>query len=218
MKTNWLKRVFKAPARYRTCRGFGVHSPFAYTFITRVLREKLPYYAYDVQKNRYKAALADAGRHPFLTPKRIRLLFRTVNYFSPESVLQIGSDNGLVTSALLDVNSEMRITRCMCSDVYEAENVTVVNIPDTMDSGNLPNIVIIVTADDTAQMRRLLEAAVEQETVVIFPCVDHNDDIYSLWQHANSVLNSYGMTFTNDRYGVIVASRKYPRQKYSLWL
>lgn len=42
-----LDRLMSYPARWRRSRGFGVHSPFAYHFITKVLREKdAEYYAY----------------------------------------------------------------------------------------------------------------------------------------------------------------------------
>lgn len=42
-----LPVISKALQRYRVSRGYGVHSPFAYRFIIRVLRETLPYYGFD---------------------------------------------------------------------------------------------------------------------------------------------------------------------------
>ena len=41
-----LPVISKALQRYRVSRGYGVHSPFAYRFIIRVLRETLPYYGF----------------------------------------------------------------------------------------------------------------------------------------------------------------------------
>ena len=40
-----LTRRFK---RWRHGRGFGIHSPFAYSFVKETLRQKLPYYAYEL--------------------------------------------------------------------------------------------------------------------------------------------------------------------------
>lgn len=65
----WLKR-------FRTGRGFGVHSPFAYYFITRVLRERLPYYSFRTE----------------VTAPDERLLFRVANYFRPSTVALLGAD------------------------------------------------------------------------------------------------------------------------------
>lgn len=62
--------------RYRVSRGFSVHSPFAYYFITRVLREKLPFYCFDT----------------YVTDRRDRVLFRVVNYLRPLTVAYIGPD------------------------------------------------------------------------------------------------------------------------------
>lgn len=39
---------WKAPSRMRRSRGFGIHSPFAYDLVQNTLRERLPYYIYDV--------------------------------------------------------------------------------------------------------------------------------------------------------------------------
>ncbi len=62
--------------RTRVSRGFSVHSPFAFYFITRVLREHLPFYCFDRE----------------LKTVRERRLFRLVNYFRPETVCILGAD------------------------------------------------------------------------------------------------------------------------------
>ena len=217
MKINWLKRTLKAPVRFRTSKGFGVHSPFAYSFITRVLRESLPYYAYSDQKCRYTDLKNNSLKHPFLNLKRIRLLFRTVNYFNPASALQIGSDCGLVTSALLDVNSEMNISRFACDDVFSAPGVSVCNCIDNAKNADL---VIIVTADGNHDIFDFLKNAILEEKPLIFPCIDHNSDIADIWVRLNSFADDlgYGMTFTNYRFGIIVPQKRLPRQLFSVWL
>lgn len=44
----WIKR-------WRHCRGFGVQSPFAYSFIRYVINEHYPYYAYKKLRKKHKA-------------------------------------------------------------------------------------------------------------------------------------------------------------------
>ena len=218
MKTNWLKRTLKAPARYRTSKGFGVHSPFAFKFITRVLRETLPFYAYSNQKIRYRDAERNSVKHPFLTLKRIRLLFRTVNFFCPNSVVQIGADNGLVTAALLDVNSAMKIARCGCDDVFESQSVTEYPSIDALPSDMVPEMVIVVDTEKSENTEKILQQAVEAESVIVFPCIDHKEQIKDLWQALNAAAKDYGMTFTNDKFGVLVAKKNLPRQNFNVWL
>ena len=73
--------------RFRHRRGYGVHSPFAFGFITGVVYERAPYYAY-----------AELSRlHPWwvrvlkLRPiERCRLLFRLANFAEARSVSFVG--------------------------------------------------------------------------------------------------------------------------------
>ncbi len=67
-----LPRRITSKIRYwRTGRGYGVHSPFAYHFITRVLRERLPYYDFD-----------KLGELP-IRVRHARLLYRLTDFFQP---------------------------------------------------------------------------------------------------------------------------------------
>lgn len=68
-----MQALLKSLARRRHSRGFGIHSPFAYRFITEVLclPGEYGYYAY-----------AAAGRD-----RRCRMLVRLLAFFNPDSVL-----------------------------------------------------------------------------------------------------------------------------------
>lgn len=102
-----------------------VHSPFVFSLLTKCFYDKKFKSEYDVLKN-YRTELLQnknsievndfgAGSRVFksnlrqiaqiaktagISPKRAQLLFRIVNYFQPEHILEIGTSLGLATSAL----------------------------------------------------------------------------------------------------------------------
>ena len=103
----------------------GVHSPFVFDLVTKCFYDKTKYSEYQILNNYRNSLLANkntievtdfgAGSMVFksnirqiskiaqtagISPKRAELLFRIVNYFQPESILEIGTSLGLATSAL----------------------------------------------------------------------------------------------------------------------
>ncbi|MDE5554651.1 MAG: hypothetical protein K2J10_05650, partial [Muribaculaceae bacterium] len=109
-----LARRYK---RWRHGRGFGIHSPFAYDFITRTLRERLPYYAYTKLD-----ALAAAQRLGASEQRRLRLIFRIAVRFNPPSAAIIGNRNdSLQKVALKSVRRDINLN----ADVPEADLIIV---------------------------------------------------------------------------------------------
>lgn len=107
---------------YRSIRhrkGYGVHSPFVFDLITKVIEESRPYYIYkDIEQERkklsfhkkqityrdYRQAYAmhtcPIGRlvkREAISPKQGKLLFRLVNYFHSRTIVQLGPTIGLST-------------------------------------------------------------------------------------------------------------------------
>lgn len=68
-------------ARIRNRCGYGVHSPFAFRFITEVIYERSPYYAYAHLSKRLR------WWQRFRVAKVCQLLFRIANYQQPRLVL-----------------------------------------------------------------------------------------------------------------------------------
>jgi predicted O-methyltransferase YrrM len=112
----------------------GVHSPFVFDLVTKCFYDKTKFPEYTVLKQYRNSLLANkntievtdfgAGSRVFksntrqiskiaqtagITPKRAKLLFRIVNYFQPESILEIGTSLGLATSALSLGNTSSKL-------------------------------------------------------------------------------------------------------------
>ena len=97
-----LARRYK---RWRHGRGFGIHSPFAYDFTIRTLRERLPYYGYDD----IDGALASGDTH--FSSRQLRLIFRIAVRFNPSRVAIIGGeDDHALTAALKALRTNIAIT------------------------------------------------------------------------------------------------------------
>lgn len=112
-----------------------VHSPFVFSLITKCFYDRKSKPEYSILKN-YRNLLLEnknqievtdfgAGSKVFksntreiskiaktagISPKRAKLLFRIVNYFQPEAILEIGTSLGLATSALALGNPKAFIT------------------------------------------------------------------------------------------------------------
>lgn len=111
-----------------------VHSPFVFSLITKCFYDRKSKPEYSILKN-YRNLLLEnknqievtdfgAGSKVFksntreiskiaktagISRKRAKLLFRVVNYFQPESILEIGTSLGLATSALALGNPNAKI-------------------------------------------------------------------------------------------------------------
>ena len=82
-------------------RGDGVHSPFAYHFITRVVRNHRPYYCFEELREKVKRVKKDpATRPPIHRTRTLELLFRTAHELEAKRILIITAPSA--TSHLLD--------------------------------------------------------------------------------------------------------------------
>lgn len=112
-----------------------VHSPFVFSLITKCFYDRKSKPEYSILKN-YRNLLLEnknqievtdfgAGSKVFksntreiskiaktagISPKRAKLLFRVVNYFQPDAILEIGTSLGLATSALALGNPKAFVT------------------------------------------------------------------------------------------------------------
>ena len=115
-------------------KGFGVHSPFAFSIITEVIEEKLPYYAYRPMQGSYpKSSIV-----PF---KVVTLLFRLANRFGSRNIAVIG-DEQYASMPLQIVDSRNHLIRIsdaqdMDAVVEEKFDMIVVNLNPLSDQSAL---------------------------------------------------------------------------------
>lgn len=107
-----LKLIYKI--RYH--RGHGVHSPFVFNLINKVIEEKTPYYAYNDIRAYLNASLGINYRK-----KRFnRLSFGLINYFNATTVMEIGSANGFNTLFLTASSSQCEAI-CVEADPHKRD-------------------------------------------------------------------------------------------------
>ncbi|MFR9165467.1 MAG: class I SAM-dependent methyltransferase [Dysgonomonas sp.] len=105
-----IYRISKAGLRLyykvRHHRGHGIHSPFVYNLITRVIEEKLLYYKYkDIQETVYNCQEINKK-----VTKYDLLSFRLVNYFNPVNILELGAGYGINALCLTAPSGKINCT------------------------------------------------------------------------------------------------------------
>lgn len=209
-----LKNMLSWPRRYRTSRGFGVHSPFAFNFITKVLRDRSAYYyAFpeidslcgkthrDSRIDNMLFSTADYER------QEARMLFRILCHFRPDHIVEVGGGNEVSLTIFERAVPKAKLHRWSRErfDVIDAERPAVDIVNYALDE-NLP------------QIRAFLLAAIYQGPGrIIFFRNMYLPQIQRLWEQITSVVD-FGMTFHDDLTGIFVAIPGLPRQDYPMLL
>ncbi len=95
-----VKKIWIWLRRFRHRRGYGVHSPFAFNFITYVINNKTSYYAYEELAALNKVYRKNSTKDPRLAAaKKDKFLFRLVNYAQPANLIAIGPGLALLYMA-----------------------------------------------------------------------------------------------------------------------
>lgn len=125
---------------YRTAsngKGHGIHSPFVFDFVKNILNDKKKYPAYQAIENLRIKLLANpavigvedfgAGSSVIKTNKRVvsaiaasslktkkyaQLLYGMVQYYKPQTIVELGTSFGITTAYLASANQTSRVFTC----------------------------------------------------------------------------------------------------------
>ena len=116
-------------------KGHGVHSPFVFEFITRVLNDNRRFYAFDaIEKTRTQLLsnhrlieiqdfgagsrvaktntrkISDVAKGSLKPAKYSQLLFRMIDYYGPTQIIELGTSLGITTAYLASANPAAKVT------------------------------------------------------------------------------------------------------------
>ena len=247
---SFLKYRFKS--RHR--KGFGIHSPFVFHLLNYVIFEKNPFYAYtQIEKvrksllkdgtiveltdfgtgNKSESSVANIATKSLESAKFGQLLFRLVNFFQPQNILELGTSLGVSTMYLAKPSSTAKVvtmegSRSLC-DIAErnfknadVDNVEVVcgnidkNLKDVIDK--FPQLDFVYfdanhTREATLRYFEICLQKTHKETVFVFDDIHYSAEMDSAW---NEIKKRDNVRLSIDLYhfGLVFFNTDLPKQDY----
>lgn len=207
--------------RQRHNRGYGVQSPSAFFFVTQVLKERLPYYAYD-------ALDTIAGHCRELGRKRCRMLFRIANELAPASAIAISSATAACAissarqaapvqfitgrKAIIQPEASRHLAERGCNHVC---GDTLHLLKEHLERGSMPGLLYIGACEN---QQELLETAMEHasnESIIIVEGIHRSRQHSKWWQR---VIGDPRTIVTYDMYcmGILFFNSERQKQNYTL--
>ncbi|SQH73438.1 hypothetical protein [Porphyromonas crevioricanis] len=172
-------------------RGYGIHSPFVFRFITRLVEERTPYYTFPSLRAEY------ANTPPNWSFRELELIFRIVDQMHIRSCLLLAKDPSLVEKYVRAASSKIELEQ-----VQHLDN----SIEKKPSSGFFDLIVLEdlnLASDQASICDSLLSKSDEQMLVINL----RSESCFSLWGHllespdisVSIDLGRIGMAFTHSR-------------------
>jgi predicted O-methyltransferase YrrM len=115
VKRRLNKYLTKSLRKMRYRKGFGVHSPFAYSLITQVINENTPFYDYESILQLVRRYSSLPGKTPNFVYRHLPstrllfLLYRLINRFGATRLLEVGNKGGLVSYVMCLPNTRAEL-------------------------------------------------------------------------------------------------------------
>lgn len=238
--------------------GHGIHSPFVYDLITSVFNDKCKYRAYDeVEKirsilrnsdkeisftefgagsKRFRSdsrKIKDIVKYSAVNKKFGQLLFRLVNYFKPDIILELGTSLGISTmymakacksARVISIEADKKTTKIARQNFIEAglQNIDVIN--NSFEKA-LPGIIkglngrLFVFIDgnhekaSTLQYFNQLLVKSENNLIIVFDDINWSAGMRETWQE---IKTNTKVKITVDLFfmGIVFFNKGLPKQNF----
>lgn len=204
--------------RWRTL-GFGIHSPFAYELLTKVIGERGYYDRYDELKS-----VAPA------TFRLTSLVFRLCVYFKPSRVAVLGDREDLSTAVKLACGQIEMTNQAETADmVIVADHQQALALTRTLDERPdlLAEKTVVVAELTDAALRDFYNRLISGEPSPTVDIPEHHNGAPHAHSHAHHKRHSAstghqhhaasaGMDFNDGRIGIACMTGRLPRQSFSI--
>ncbi len=236
-------------------RGFGIHSPFMFHLVTNVIEEDLPYYKYslvekirdifiksdekigvlspDGSKQLYH--ISEVAHRRSVSPKFGQLLFRLVNYFKPEVLVEVGATTGISTLYLATPNSRTRVyaltsqpelvdlVKNMCCRVsisniewYQGDNKP---LYDSLTNLSFPGLSFVyinqASPEDVAHICQHQFQKISSQTVVVINGIYSSKQMKSVWLQVKA-MPEVNLSIDLFTFGLLIKNPDLQKEDFTL--
>lgn len=204
--------IFNTIQRFRHSRGYGVHSPFAFNFITNVVYEKHWYYAFSDLEFLLLEKGIDIHDYSFH-----HLSYRLIRFFKPKQVLEIGfntvanslfichSDKDLLLY-IIERDDKNKSLTSMLSNKIKRQVIFVDSIQDELKFDS-----IFVNLDYTSDAESLFNVSSEESFWVLAGI--NTVKGRKLWKAIVKDAR-VNVSFNMKDVGIVVLNKSYEKQNY----
>lgn len=225
MKRSFIRSVLVWMSRIRYRRGYGVHSPFAYSFFRDIIFETLPFYAFDyLDKN--------CDSSPYKR-KTLHVFYRIVNLVSPALLLDIKSPSSSPACYMAGVFKKTRpmillddeekgksfksaLTRLSLNAEFYQGNI-IKNILEISEKSGKFDFVHIGQIESKGQLSEILEVlanCMSEKGVIVVDAINKSD-VAEIWHR---LADNQNATVAFDLYdiGILFFDKKLNKEYYKV--
>ena len=219
-KHNLTMKIFgkKILGRFHHLKGHGVHSPFVYNFITKVIDEKSHYYAYSEIETKVKVEAKNYNR----------FLFRLTNYMGCDSVTIFypEEESSILYPAMVSPSTSCHVVMDKPFSQIQGfiKDHHLINITPTAHSPEKN-----ISSDDTIENYRLIIIEnwkedetknkidlLEDKTIVVIKNIRKNKKLKKYWKTLQKHSEAH-ITLDMHSIGVVFVNKSFKKQHYKIY-